>query len=130
MYLSKFLKFWFPVIFYSVIIFCLSSIPNLKTPLEEFNFDKVIHIGEYLILGVLGARALTNTQKDYSTTMIFWAVFLFCLFYGISDEFHQSFVVGRVSDWKDALADTIGGLLGAWLYLMKGKIKHDVHQAV
>jgi len=116
----KFFKFWFPVIFYSAIIFCLSSIPNLRAPLAENNFDKILHLGEYFILGILLARALTKTQKDYFTTMIFWAVFLFCLFYGISDEFHQSFVVGRVSDWKDALADTIGGSLGAWLYLRKG----------
>lgn len=117
---TKFLKFWFPVIFYSAIIFCLSGVPNLKAPLPEKNFDKVIHLGEYLILGVLGARALKNTRKDTSPTMIFWAVFLFCFFYGISDEFHQSFVAGRVCDWTDALADTIGGSLGAWLYLMKG----------
>ena len=112
----KFLRFWFPVIFYSAIIFYLSSIPDLKAPLEEFNFDKVIHMGEYLILGILLARALTNTQKHLSGSMIFWATFLFCLLYGISDEFHQSFVVGRVSDWKDALVDTLGGSLGGWLY--------------
>ena len=127
---TKFFKFWFPVISYSVIIFCLSGIPNLKAPLAENNFDKVIHLGEYLILGVLGARALTNTQKHYSAMMILGTVFLFCLFYGITDEFHQSFVMGRVSDWKDVLADTTGGSLGGWLYQMKGKIKHDVHQAV
>lgn len=126
----KFFKFWFPVISYSVIIFCLSGIPNLKAPLPENNSDKFIHLGEYLILGVLGARALTNTRKHPSPMMVFWAVFLFCFFYGISDELHQSFVAGRVSDWKDALADTTGGALGGWLYLMKGKIKHDVHQAV
>lgn len=117
---TKFLKFWFPVIFYSAIIFCLSGIPNLRAPLAENNFDKVIHLGEYLILGILGARALTNTREHYSPRMVFWAVFLFCLFYGITDEFHQSFVAGRVSDWKDALADTLGGSLGGWLYLMKG----------
>lgn len=117
---SKFFKFWFPAIFYSVIIFCLSSIPNLRAPLEENSFDKVIHIGEYLILGILSARALIHTQKQLSGAAIFWAVFLFCFFYGIGDEFHQSFVVGRFSDWKDALADTIGGSLGGWLYLRKG----------
>ena len=87
-------------------------------------------MGEYLILGILLARALIHTQKYLLNSRVFWAVFLFCLFYGISDEFHQSFVIGRVSDWKDVLADTIGGSLGAGLYLMKGKIKHDVHQAV
>lgn len=87
--------------------------------MEEFNFDKVIHAGEYMILGILLARALTGTQKHWSSATIFWAVVLFCLVYGISDEFHQSFVVGRVCDWQDALADTIGGFLGGWLYLQK-----------
>ncbi len=112
---AKFLKFWFPVLVYSVIIFAVSSIPNLRAPMETSNFDKVIHLSEYLVLGALTARALKNCS-DLSWQMILMAVILFCALYGFSDELHQFFVPGRDSDWKDLLADSIGGALGAWIY--------------
>ena len=36
--------------------------------------------------------------------------------YGASDEYHQYFVPGRVCDWVDWVADTLGATLAAWLY--------------
>ena len=117
---SKFFKFWFPVLFYSGIIFRVSSIPNLQSPLREFNADKLWHLGEYCILGFLFARAFVPRQTRFcmlSDKIVLGAVFLFCFLFGVSDEFHQSFVVGRSADWKDALADTIGGSFGGWIYL-------------
>jgi VanZ family protein len=35
----------------------------------------------------------------------------FCSLYGLSDEWHQSFVVGREADSADWLADTSGSVL-------------------
>ena len=35
----------------------------------------------------------------------------FCSLYGLSDEWHQSFVVGRESDITDWIADTSGSVL-------------------
>jgi VanZ family protein len=39
----------------------------------------------------------------------------FCSLYGASDEWHQSFVVGRSSDILDWLADTSGASAGIFL---------------
>ena len=36
---------------------------------------------------------------------------LFCLFYGMTDEWHQSFVPGRDADWMDLVADTMGAII-------------------
>jgi VanZ family protein len=36
---------------------------------------------------------------------------LFCSLYGMSDEFHQSFVAGRNSEVADWLADTLGAAI-------------------
>ncbi|NIW80004.1 MAG: VanZ family protein, partial [Calditrichae bacterium] len=36
--------------------------------------------------------------------------------YGISDEYHQSFVPGRFADVVDALADTLGIIIGVLLF--------------
>ena len=112
----KFFKFWFPVFFYFVIIFYVSSLPNLKVSFKGLPVDKLCHILEYSVAAFLLARALHNTQERLSKRMIFWGVIVFCFLYALSDEFHQSFVVGRTSSWGDLMADSLGGLLGGWGY--------------
>jgi VanZ family protein len=46
----------------------------------------------------------------------------FCISYGASDEWHQSFVPGRDADLLDLLADTTGGLLAiSFIYFVNKK---------
>jgi VanZ family protein len=40
---------------------------------------------------------------------------LFILLYAISDEFHQKFVIGRSSELRDVIIDSIAGLFGIFL---------------
>jgi len=47
--------------------------------------------------------------------MVMLSVLLSCL-YGISDEIHQHFVPYRDADVMDVLADTIGGIMGVYIY--------------
>lgn len=114
----KFLKFWFPVFLYSGIIFYASSLPDVKPPLEIKNIDKAIHILEYLPFGFLLARAF---QQQWPAVRMGQVVTLCALLYGISDEYHQSFVPGREAGVADVVADTIGGFLGVWIYLFRQK---------
>jgi VanZ family protein len=44
-----------------------------------------------------------------------WVICLLVGLYGISDEFHQYFIPGRMADVLDAAADIAGGVLGTWL---------------
>jgi VanZ family protein len=44
-------------------------------------------------------------------------VVLFCLLYGISDEFHQSFIPGREPSAGDLLADTAGSAVAVAFWL-------------
>jgi VanZ family protein len=39
--------------------------------------------------------------------------------YGVSDEIHQYFVPFREADLLDVLADTLGGILGVYIYHLK-----------
>lgn len=110
----KFLKFWFPVFLYSGIIFCISSVPDLGVPSGIPNLDKLVHIVEYMIFGVLLARALTDQWPGLNILQV---ATVCSLLYGLSDEFHQSFVPGREAGLPDLIADTIGGFLGAYIYL-------------
>ncbi len=58
--------------------------------------------------------------KEISAKPLYRAILsiVFCSLYGMSDEWHQSFVVGRDSDWLDWLADTLGAtaaVSGLWI---------------
>ncbi len=113
----KFLKFWFPVFLYCCIIFGVSAIPSVEMPGKIPHLDKVVHALEYGILAVLFSRAIRATSLNASLPLVFAISLYFVVFYGITDEFHQSFVQGRTADFDDLMADTIGGALGAVGYL-------------
>jgi len=110
-----FFIFWFPVILYSAIIFYVSSLSSVPTPLSGFQFDKAIHMVEYAVLGFLLARAFNGGRRPLTNGAVRWA-FVAALLYGLSDEYHQSFVAGRDASWLDLVADGVGGYAGARIY--------------
>jgi len=121
----KFLRFWFPVFIYCGIIFGVSAIPSVEMPPAIPHLDKFVHAVEYALLAGLLARAVINTNKQAWFPLVWAIAVFFAAFYGITDEFHQSFVAGRSSDLDDWMADTAGGMIGAAIYLWK--MKHKVN---
>ncbi|MCL1979693.1 MAG: VanZ family protein [Proteobacteria bacterium] len=81
------------------------------------NIDKLLHCGAYAVLGGSFLFALTPQWKRRHPVLAGWAAILFCLLYGIFDEFHQSFIPGRFAGIDDVAADFAGGVLavaGDW----------------
>lgn len=119
----KAVKFILPVIVWASVIFTFSSFPTVSTSnfyLWDFLLKKSAHVIEYGILATLIYRALVNyeVKKDKATLVAIFLAFL----YGVTDEFHQSFVPGRGPKFTDTLIDAFG----AWLfvYLIINKIKY------
>ena len=111
----NFLKYWVPVLFYAALIFVSSSI-SIRIEVEITFFDKVLHLIGYSVLGFLLLRALFKYKYNLSKgTLLFLAILLGSL-YGISDEFHQSFVDGRIACVSDAVFDSLGTIIGAFIY--------------
>ena len=107
---------------YCLLIFWLSSRSVISTPMFFEHQDKVHHMGAYFIMGMLTWRFF----KDYitSTMKLSIVTLCFCSIYGLSDEWHQSFVPGRYADIMDWLADTLGATIAIIsLYLTKIKLK-------
>ena len=93
------------------LILTLSSLPAQTLPKTWLlNWDKLIHLIEYFILGIL---AMKSVKKVNLNTVIL--VIIFGLLFGSIDEFLQSFISGRFSSALDVLADTIGTAIGALL---------------
>src|SRR4051794_31700408 len=90
-----------------ILIFIASSIPYLGA-LPGGMSDKSGHGIGYGILGAVLLRALAGGRLRGVTWGKAAAALLLATLYGVSDEFHQSFVPGRSPDPYDVLADSIG----------------------
>jgi len=106
------IKCWIPAILYMAFLFYLSSRP---AP-EELKWIpiiaklKLVHIIEYGILYFLVWYAAMKTTS-YNKLEVFSLALMFVILYGLTDEFHQIFVVGRTARFEDVVADGVGGIL-------------------
>jgi VanZ family protein len=90
-----------------VLIFIASSIPELGA-LPGGMSDKSGHGIGYGILGAVLVRALAGGRLNGITWRRAALAILLATLYGVTDEFHQSFVPGRSPDRFDVLADCLG----------------------
>lgn len=101
------------LILYCLFIYWLSDQPSVSVPSLFTLQDKILHAGAYFIMGVLAWRSFKHLSNR--PIIIVLLSITFCSLYGISDEWHQSFVEGRCSDIADWLADIGGAGLAAFL---------------
>ncbi len=104
------LLLWGPVVVQMAAIFIASSIPNLRE-LPGGMSDKSGHGIGYGLLGAVLLRALAGGRLRGVTWGRAMAAILVATAYGVSDEFHQSFVPGRTPDILDVAADSVGAAL-------------------
>lgn len=113
--LKQLVNAFLPPIAWATMIFLFSSQHNLPGPeviIVDFVIKKSAHIFVYAILYVLLYRAiriaLARPNLSTSSTRFWLLPFIICLVYAISDEFHQSLVVGRTSTVRDVGYDMLG----------------------
>lgn len=90
-----------------------SDQPKLPSPSNIPSFDKVAHFGAYGLLATLWMRALAARLTPARAGWVAWAI---AAAFGITDEFHQSFVPGRSIELADWLADATGAAVAVLLY--------------
>ncbi len=118
-YIKKILKYWFPVLAYMGCITYVSSLSSPEEQLPTFIFpvnDKVIHATEYAILGMLCFRAFEKAAGSLGAIHAFSFALITATLFGVTDEFHQSFVPLRQADPSDVLADLIGATIGILIW--------------
>ena len=102
------LRVWGPFLAALAIVFWLSSLSQV--PGAHYVWDKLLHVVGYAGLGVLALRAFhggLEPPRVRPTSLAGLAVVL----WGVSDEFHQSFVPGRDASALDVVADALGFLI-------------------
>ncbi len=119
---------WTWVVLYAAMIFSISSLPGsspILQTVEKYVWDKLLHLLEYSVLGILLVRALALSFKYRSLEHLAFMAFVFGSLYAVSDEWHQSFIPLRSASVYDWMADSMGILIGAcaWGSLMLKSLK-------
>ena len=124
---NLFLFYWLPAAAYAAFLFYLSSQSDVQLPKFPF-IDKIGHFILYAGFSFFFARAVLpfQHQRVLKKTLL-WGV-VGAILYGITDEFHQSFVPHRSVEGADVIADAIGGLMGGFLLVVEGYIKNYVQK--
>ena len=96
---------------YCFLVLYVSSLSQSELPEGSGikNFDKVLHFGEYAVMGVLSWAAFGRGTRGFA-----WGSFAFCVCFGIADECWQDWHA-RTSDAWDAAADAAGAFAGLFL---------------
>ena len=112
--LASRLWLWGPVGVQMAVIFAASSVPDLGA-LPGGAPDWFGHGVGYAILGGLLLRALSGGRRAGVTAAVALAAVACSALYGVSDEWHQSFVPGRSPALGDVVADVAGAALAVVL---------------
>ena len=112
--LTKQLLAWAPAVIWAALLFFLSSLSEWPGGSRFVDLpDKVVHGAFYAVLGA----ALAHGRYHGAPRLPHAALIALGVLYGASDEWHQSFVPGRMASVGDFAADAVGTALGygvAW----------------
>lgn len=116
--MKRFLVYWLPVLALCTFIFVQSAFPSPHVLPSWPYSDKLAHAGVYGLLAFLLGRALsTNASLERNPVWLWGLAVVLTTLYGLSDEWHQSFIAGRTADPADLLADAVGAAVGVWIWL-------------
>jgi VanZ family protein len=114
---NRYLYYWLPVLLWMGLIFVMSSrsnLPSLPNKTVDFTIKKAGHLTEYGVLAFLLWRAIARDRSS-PAPVSFGGAFIISVLYAASDEFHQTFVLGREGRLTDIGFDALGVLLALGL---------------
>ncbi len=117
----RFVVFKLPVLAYMALIFYSSSGPVTSSTLNAIP-DYYLHSLGYSVLCMLAFWAVHEGLDVSAGRWGYLLPILITVLYGISDEFHQSFVPARDAEIKDVFSDSAGALLGTVFILILKRV--------
>lgn len=107
---------WAAVVTWAALIFLLSAQPGLRVTQDkgvDLSLRHVAHIAVYCVLTCLVGWALSRQSAPTARVTVIAAIM--ALLYGVSDEWHQTFVPDRTGRPEDLVWDGIGVAFGIML---------------
>ena len=110
---------WLITIFGAVMIFYLSSISYFPSAgkIETNLISMLYHVSAFFCFAFFLFISVRKINYIFVLTIII------AIFYGLLDEVHQLFVVGRFCTFFDFLLDTTGILFASMIYFISMKYK-------
>ena len=121
-------RVWGPAAGWAAFLFFLSALPDVPGPRGIPFGDKVGHFALYGVLGLLLAWGRSRWPRPIAHVVLIAVGAL----YGVTDEWHQMYVPGRMPDVADWLADVAGlvtGYAAATTFLF-GSNRHESEESV
>jgi VanZ family protein len=112
---------WGPALAQMAAIFAISSlsvVPSLPGGLSDYSG----HFIGYTLLSALAVRGFARGHWRGVNGRSAWQAIVMSSLYGVTDEFHQSFVPGRTPSIGDWCADTVGACVGAGLVIAAARL--------
>lgn len=116
--MARLLKLWAPAVVWMSVLFYLSSLSDPAPGDLSMIPDWISHPVAYAILAFLFCRALA-AGRPLVLGHALVAVAL-ATAYGITDEWHQSFVARRDASTVDVVKDLAGAIVGSAAYIRLG----------
>lgn len=116
---------WLPLLAWMAIIFITSGQTKQELPsfgVWDYLVKKAGHFVAYGVLAWLAWRVTRGWQRPFLWAFVITAV------YAVSDEFHQSFVPGRLGSAADVLIDCLGALTTLTLLFFARKLQSQSAQ--
>lgn len=114
-----------------LVIFIASSTPKVYIPeVQILYFDKLIHFGEFFVLGLLLMRAMTYSYPEVNIAKLTISAIMLAVLYAAFDEWHQRFIPGRRPDIADFIFDFLGLAAGAVFYTVIIRRERAVNKTV
>lgn len=113
--MKTFFRNWVPVIIWCLIIFYLSSRPNLEIPIKLSYIDLGGHAAFYALLALLLGRAVQLKNRSSKLKYSF-AVIISATIYGAFNEVYQSYIPTRDPSLADEIANLAGACIGVLMY--------------
>ena len=90
----------------------VSKSEEIKKNINSFVVRKGAHMFLFCVLGILFFGSVYNGDNILKSVFI---ALLLAFLYACSDEYHQTFVVGRSGQFDDVLIDFIGAFIGVFI---------------
>ena len=113
---------WFAASLYALAIFLLAgqSYP-LGVKHLPFLVDKAIHVLVYGAFSAVLFAALRHSRPRTPPLVLASMAAVIAVLYGLSDEYHQSFIPFRRTDAYDLAANAVGAVVAQGLVLWSGR---------
>lgn len=125
----KKLFLWSLTLGWAILIFYLTSIPNLKISDNTWVSFVISNGSHFLFFGIQAILLFSALHTLYSiryTPYISAASIILTSLYGVLDELHQIYVPGRTADPMDWALDTLGAIIFLTVMTRIFTIKVDV----